>query len=185
MSNQPRVLVTRLIPEAGLERVRQACEVTVWAEDMPAPYERLLDLVKGMDGLLCTLTERIDAGLMDAAGPQLKVISQMAVGYDNIDVAAARTRGIPIGNTPGVLTDATADIAMALLLAVSRRIVESVDYIRTGQWQTWQPTALLGTDLAGATLGLIGLGRIGKAVARRARGFDLRLIAHSPHCPPE
>lgn len=185
MSNQPRVLVTRLIPEVGLQRVRQQCEVTLWSEDMPAPYERLLDLVKGMDGLLCTLTERIDAGLMDAAGQQLKVISQMAVGYDNIDVAAARTRGIPIGNTPGVLTDATADIAMALLLAVSRRIVESVDYIRTGQWQTWQPTALLGTDLAGATLGLIGLGRIGKAVARRARGFDLRLIAYSPHCPPE
>ncbi len=184
MTNRPRVLVTRLIPEAGIKKVREHCEVTQWTEDMPAAYERLLELVHGMDGLLCTLTERIDAHLMETAGPQLKVISQMAVGYDNIDIAAARARGILVGNTPGVLTDATADIAMALLLAVSRRIVESADYIRTGQWQTWQPTALLGTDLAGATLGLIGLGRIGKAVARRARGFDLRLIAHSPHCPP-
>jgi glyoxylate reductase len=185
MTEKPRVLVTRLIPEAGLSPLYEDCHLRVWPEDMPPPDALLQDLAEGMDGILCTLTERIDAALMDAAGPQLKVISQMAVGYDNIDVKAAQARGIRVGNTPGVLTDATADLAMALLLAVSRRIVESVDYIRSGQWQTWHPTALLGTDLAGATLGLIGLGRIGKAVARRARGFDLRLIAHSPHCPPD
>jgi glyoxylate reductase len=159
--------------------------MTLWQEAMPPTYSQLTALAQGVDGILCTLTERMDSALMDTAGAQLKVISQMAVGYDNIEITAAQARGIAVGNTPGVLTDVTADLAMALLLAVSRRIVESVGYIRAGQWQTWQPTALLGTDLNGATLGLIGLGRIGKAVARRARGFDLRLIAHSPRCPPE
>lgn len=185
MSSKPRVLITRMIPEVGISLVQAECEMTLWQEAMPPTYSQLTALAQGVDGILCTLTERMDSALMDTAGAQLKVISQMAVGYDNIEITAAQARGIAVGNTPGVLTDVTADLAMALLLAVSRRIVESVGYIRAGQWQTWQPTALLGTDLNGATLGLIGLGRIGKAVARRARGFDLRLIAHSPRCPPE
>jgi lactate dehydrogenase-like 2-hydroxyacid dehydrogenase len=182
---KPSVFVSRLIPEAGLALVREDCEATIWPGEMPPPYESLRKQAQGKAGILCTLTERIDAALIEAIGPQLKVISTMAVGHDNIDIRAAQARGIAVGNTPGVLTDATADIAMALLLATARRLVESLEYIRSGQWQTWQPTALLGTDLAGATVGIVGLGRIGKAVARRARGFDLRLIAHSPTCPPE
>lgn len=182
---KPRVFVSRRIPDAGLSRVQAALEADIWPDLMPPPYETLLEKVRGVDGLLCTLNDRIDAHLMDSAGPQLKVISQMAVGYDNIDVKAARERGIKIGNTPGVLTDATADLAFALLLAAARRLVEGVEYIRSGQWITWDPRALLGGDLVGSTLGIIGLGRIGQAVARRAAGFEMRLLAHSPRCTPD
>lgn len=177
----PKVFVTRQIPEAGLARVREVCDMDVWESELPAPYERLLERVRGVEGILCTLTERIDASLIEAAGANLKVISQMAVGYDNIDVRAAHARGIPVGNTPGVLTDATADLAFALLLAAARRLQEGVAYIREGQWVTWQPRHLLGADLNGATLGIVGLGRIGAAVARRARGFDMRILAASRH----
>lgn len=182
---RPKVFVSRIIPDAGLDRVRAVCETDIWPEDMPPPYDILCERVRGLDGLLCTLNDRIDGQLMDAAGSQLKVISQMAVGYDNIDVAAAKARGIQIGNTPGVLTDATADLAFALLLAAARRLTEGVEYIKSGQWKTWQPKALLGGDLTGATLGIIGLGRIGKAVARRAAGFDMQILAHSPSCSLE
>jgi lactate dehydrogenase-like 2-hydroxyacid dehydrogenase len=182
---KPRVFVTRLIPDAGLNRVRDFGDADIWPGDMPPPYESLIQRVKGVEGILCLLTDRIDANLMDAAGPQLKVISQMAVGYDNIDVAAAQARGIPIGNTPGVLTEATADLTFALLLAQARRIVEGVEYIRAGRWQTWDPKALLGADLSGATLGIIGFGRIGRAVARRASGFDMRILAYSPSLTKE
>lgn len=178
---KPRVFVTRQIPEAGLARVREMCDMDVWADELPPPYAALTERVRDVDGILCTLTERIDAALMDVAGAQLRVISQMAVGYDNIDVSAARERGIPIGNTPGVLTDATADLTFALLLAAARRLQEGVAYIRDGQWVTWQPRHLLGADLSGATLGIVGLGRIGKAVAKRASGFDMRVIAASRH----
>ncbi len=180
-----RIFVTRRIPDAGLNRLIDACDTEVWPGEMPPPYEILLEKVRGVDGLLCMLTDRIDAGLMDAAGPDLKVISQMAVGYDNIDVAAARERHIQVGNTPGVLTEATADLAFALLLAASRRLAEGAAYIREGKWRTWEPMALLGGDLAGATLGIVGFGRIGQAVARRAAGFDLRVIAYSPRQKPE
>jgi glyoxylate reductase len=126
------------------------------------------------------LTDRIDAAFMDAAGSTLKVISQMAVGYDNIDVNAARQRGIAVGNTPGVLTDTTADLAFALLLAAARRLVEGVRYIEHGEWKMWHPTVLLGRDVSGATLGIVGFGRIGGAVAKRAAGFDMRILAYSP-----
>jgi glyoxylate reductase len=176
----PRVFITRIIPDDGLNRLKQACETDIWPDEMPPPYEELLERVRGVDGILSMLTDRIDGQLMDAAGPGLKVISQMAVGYDNIDVAAARERGIHVGNTPGVLTEATADLAFALLLAAARRLLEGVDYIRTGQWRTWHPNVLLGGDLNGATLGIVGLGRIGKAVARRASGFNMRILAYSP-----
>ena len=179
-----RVFVTRQIPAAGLDLVRAACETDVWPGDMPPPYDVLCERVRGVDGLLCLLTDRVDASLMDAAGPQLKVISQMAVGYDNIDVVAAQTRGIVVGNTPGVLTEATADLAFALLLAAARRLFEGSAYIREGRWRTWDPMALLGADFSGATLGIVGLGRIGQAVARRAAGFDLRVIACSPGVSP-
>jgi glyoxylate reductase len=183
---KPRVFVSREIPDAGLHKIMEACEVDLWPEDMPPSYEILQHRVKGVDGILSLLTDRMDAALMDAAGKQLKVISQMAVGVDNIDVEAAKQRGVKVGHTPGVLTEATADLAFALLLASARRIVEAVDYIRTGKWQTWGPKTLLGADLNGATLGIIGLGRIGQAVARRASGFNMRLIAYNGgRTPPE
>jgi glyoxylate reductase len=129
-----------------------------------------------VDGLLCLLTDKIDAALMDTAGESLKVISQMAVGFDNIDIAAATARGIPVGHTPGVLTDATADFTWTLLMAAARRVVEGDQFTRAGQWKTWEPMALLGADVAGATLGIIGFGRIGRAMARRAQGFDMRVL---------
>lgn len=141
----------------------------------------MLEKVRGVDGLLCLLTEKVDAELMDAIGPQLKVISSMSVGVDHIDVAAATLRGIPIGNTPGVLTDATADMAFALLLSAARRVVEGEKYIRAGKWKTWNPQLLLGADFVGSTLGIIGFGRIGQAIAKRAQGFDMRVLFHSPN----
>jgi glyoxylate reductase len=183
--SKPKVFVSRVIPAAGLDKIKNACEVDIWPEQMPPPYAVLTERVKGVDGLLCLLTDRIDGALMDAAGSQLKVISQMAVGYDNIDIQAAAERGIPVGNTPGVLTEATADLTFALLLAAARRIVEGVEYIKAGQWRTWEPETLLGADLTGATLGIVGLGRIGKAVAKRAGGFEMRIIANSPDEPPD
>jgi glyoxylate reductase len=183
--SQSKIFITRLIPDLGLALVKEHFPAAdIWLADLPPTREQLLEKVRGVDGLLCMLTERIDAELMDAAGPQLKVISSMSVGVDHIDIAEATKRGIPIGNTPGVLTDATADQAFALLLAAARRVVEGVDYIREGQWTTWHPQLLLGADLAGATLGIVGFGRIGQAVAKRAQGFDMRVIYHSPNAQP-
>lgn len=180
-----RIFITRLIPDLGLDLVKEHFpSADIWTHDLPPTREQLLENVRGVDGLLCLLTERIDAELMDAAGPQLKVISSMSVGVDHIDIAEATKRGIPVGNTPGVLTDATADQAFALLLAAARRIVESVDYVRNGQWTTWHPQLLLGADMVGATLGIVGFGRIGQAVAKRAQGFDMRVIYHSPNAKP-
>jgi glyoxylate reductase len=126
----------------------------------------------------------VDAELMDAAGSQLKIISSMSVGVDHIDIAAATARGIPVGNTPGVLTDATADMAFALLLSAARRVMEGEKYIRTGKWKTWHPQLLLGADLVGSTLGIVGFGRIGQAVAKRAQGFDMRVIFYDPTSHP-
>ncbi len=182
---KPKVYVTRLIPEEGLNMVLEACDAEVWEEELPPPREVLLEKVKGKDGLLCLLTDKVDATLMDAAGGTLKVISNYAVGYDNIDVAAATARGIPVGNTPGVLTDTTADLAFALLMAVARRLVEGVEYVKAGRWRTWGPRLLLGQDIHGATLGIIGFGRIGQAMARRARGFDMRVLYYSRRRRPE
>jgi glyoxylate reductase len=176
--SKPKVFVTRIIPEKGLELVHEVAEAEVWPDELPPPYELLLQRVRGLDGLLCLLTDRIDAGLMDAAGPSLKVVSQMAVGYDNIDIAAATARGIPVGHTPGVLTETTAAFAWALLMAAARRVVEGDRYTRAGRWKTWGPTLLMGRDVHGATLGIVGLGRIGQAVARRASGFDMRVLYH-------
>jgi len=171
---KPKVFVTRLIPEAGLRLLREACRAQVWLRELPPSRAELLAGVRGVDGLLCLLTDGIDAAVMDAG--RFRVISNMAVGVDNIDVAAATARGIPVGNTPGVLTEATADFAIALLMAAARRVAEGERYVRAGKWQTWEPQLLLGADFAGATLGLIGFGRIGRAVAKRAAGFDLRVI---------
>lgn len=176
--SRPRVFVTRAIPEAALERLQAACDVDVWEDMLPPPYETLIARSQGCDGVLTMLTDRIDGQFMDAAG-SLRVISQMAVGYDNIDIAAARERGIAVGNTPGVLTEATADLTMALLLAAARRLAEGAAYVKSGEWITWHPTVLLGADVSGATLAIIGFGRIGQAVARRARAFDMRIVAYS------
>jgi glyoxylate reductase len=178
--SKPKVFVTRIIPEKGLEIVRQFCEVDLWEDELPPSREDLLKHVQGVDGILSLLTDRMDGDVMDAAGKQLKVISNHAVGFDNIDVPAATARGIPVGNTPDVLTDATADFAFALLLAVARRIPEGERYVHAGKWKTWGPRLLLGMDVKGATLGLIGFGRIGQAVARRAAGFDMRVIYYDP-----
>jgi lactate dehydrogenase-like 2-hydroxyacid dehydrogenase len=183
--DKPRVFITRIIPEGGLNLVHQACNADVWPDECPPPREELLERVVGVDGLLSMLTEEIDAQVMNAAGPGLKVISNFAVGYDNIDVAAATARAIPVGNTPGVLTETTADMAFALLMAAARRIVEAVEYVKVGKWGTWAPTLCLGHDIHGATLGIIGMGRIGQAVARRATGFDMRVMYFDPYCDPD
>ncbi len=180
MNAPPTVLVTRALPEAILEPIRAAATVRVWESDDPIPREALLDQIQGCAGLYCLLTDRIDTAVLEAAGPTLRVVSQMAVGVDNIDVAACTARGVPVGHTPGVLTDTTADLAVALLLATARRLLEAADSVRAGRWQTWRPLELAGRDVSGSTVGIIGLGRIGKAVARRLRGFDCRLLYTQP-----
>jgi len=177
---KPRVFVTRCIPERGLKKILDLCDAEIWEEELPPPREVLLQKVRDCEGLLSLLTDKVDAELMDHA-PKLKVISNYAVGYDNIDVDAATARGIAVGNTPGVLTETTADFAWALLMSAARRVVEGMDYVRAGRWKTWGPMLLLGQDVYGATLGLLGLGRIGSAVARRARGFAMRVIYYDPY----
>lgn len=178
--SKPKVFVTRVIPDKGLEMIRDFCEVDLWEDELPPSREELMKRVRGVDGLLTLLTDKIDGEVMDTAGEQLKVISNHAVGFDNIDVPAATVRKIPVGNTPDVLTDATADFAFALMMAAGRRLIEADRYVRDGKWKTWGPKLLLGMEFKGATLGLVGFGRIGKAVARRAMGFDMRLIYYDP-----
>lgn len=184
MATKPTVFVTRRIPEKGLNLVREVCQVRLWEGELPPPRNVILKEIADCDGLLCLLTDPIDAGVI-AAGTHLRVISQMAVGVDNIDLRAATACGIPVGHTPGVLTEATADFTFALLMAAARRIPEGVDYVRAGKWRTWEPMGLLGVDVWGATLGIIGLGRIGTAVARRARGFAMRILYYEPVRKPD
>ena len=178
--SKPKVHVTRAIPQKGLELIREFCDVDVWEGERPPSREELLQRVHGVDGILSLLTDRIDGEVMDAAGEQLKVISNHAVGFDNIDVPAATARKIPVGNTPDVLTDATADFAFALMMAAGRRLLEADRYVRDGKWKTWGPMTLLGMEMKDATLGLVGFGRIGKAMARRASGFEMRVVYYDP-----
>jgi glyoxylate reductase len=181
----PKILITRLIPEAGLILLRKHLpHFELWTEELPMSREQFLEKSKDIEALLCTLTETVDAEVIDSIGSQLKVISSMSVGVDHIDIQAATQRKIPVGNTPGVLTDATADQAFALMLAATRRITEAERFLRAGKWQTWIPNLLLGADIVGSTLGIIGFGRIGQAVAKRAQGFDMRVIYHSPNAQP-
>ena len=178
--SKPKVFVTRVIPDKGLDLVKDFCDVDLWEGDLPPSREELLQRVQGVDGLLCLLTDKIDGEVMDAAGEQLRVISNFAVGYDNIEVNAATARKVPVGNTPDVLTDSTADFAFTLMMSAWRRILEGERYVRDGKWKTWGPMLLLGIEMKGTTLGLVGFGRIGKAMVRRAVGFDMRVIYYDP-----
>ncbi len=183
--DRKRVFVTRAIPERPLRRLLDAVDATVWPGRTPPPRQALLDGVRGAAGVLSLLTDTIDGALMDAAGPGLVVVSNMAVGVDNVDIAAATARGVLVGHTPGVLTDATADMTMALILAAARRLSEGVDFVRAGRWVTWEPELLLGLELRGATLGVLGMGAIGSAVARRAAGFGMEILYASRTPRPE
>lgn len=183
--SKPSVVVTRRIPQAGLEKVQAACDVRHWDSEEPIPRETLLEWVQGIDGLYCLLTEKIDDELLDAAGPNLKVVSTLSVGYDHIDVPACLKRGVAVGNTPGVLTGTTADFSVALLLTTARRIPESIDAIRRGDWTTWKPEWMAGVDVFESTVGIVGLGRIGAAVAKRMQGFDCRIIYYDPMANPD
>jgi glyoxylate reductase len=180
-----RVFVTRRLPGTALDRLAAEHEVDVWPQRLPPPAAELRRRVAGAQGLLSLLTDRVDAELLGAAA-DLKVISNMAVGCDNVDVAAARARGIAVGYTPDVLTETTADLAFALMLAVARRVPEGIAAVRDGQWLTWEPGWLLGRDLHGATLAVVGGGRIGTAVARRAQGFgmDVRVVGRGDPLGP-
>jgi lactate dehydrogenase-like 2-hydroxyacid dehydrogenase len=181
---RPRVFVARRLPDEGLAPLA-AIEVDLWPDELPPPRATLLERVRGVDGLLSLLTDRVDDELLDAAGPGLRVVSNFAVGFDNVDVPACTRRGIPVGNTPGVLTETTADLAWALLMAAARRLPEGYDYVRAGRWLTWGPLLLLGPDVHHATLGIVGFGRIGREMAKRARGFDMRVLVHDAFPPSE
>ena len=175
---RPRVFVSRRIPDEGLDAVRAACEMDLWDGELPPPHDELLRRVAGVDGALTLLTDKVDDEFLDAAGPQLRVVSNYAVGFDNIDVAACARRGVRVGNTPGVLTETTADLAWALLMAAARRLPEGSRFVRDGKWKTRGPLLRLGPDVHGATLGIVGFGRIGQAVARRAQGFGMDILYH-------
>ena len=177
---KPKVFLTRRILDSGLRLIEDSCQADVWPDELPPSHDEILRLVRGVDGLLCLLTDKIDTDIIEAAGFQLKVISACSVGVDNVDLAAATARGIPVGNTPGVLTDATADLAFALLLAAGRRVVEADRLVKKGGWKTWGLAFMLGADLRDATLGIVGFGRIGRAVAHRATGFGMRIIFSEP-----
>lgn len=173
---KPKVYITRMIDPSAIEKIRKVASVQIWEEDKPIPYDLLTEKIKSVDGLLTLLTDKVDHALIDARGKNLKVISQMAVGYDNIDVNAATAAGLPVGHTPGVLTETCADFAMALLLTTARRIIEAHNQVKNGIWLPWGPDVMKGQEVNGSTLGIIGFGRIGQAVARRAKGFGMKLV---------
>ncbi|MFH1123081.1 MAG: D-glycerate dehydrogenase, partial [Pseudomonadota bacterium] len=175
-----KVLVTGRLPEEVMGLIRGEHLAETNEEDRPMERERLLEGIEDKDGLLCMITDRVDQELLDRA-PGLKMIANCGVGYDNIDVGAASARGIPVSNTPGVLTEATADLVFALILATARRVVEGDRRTREGKFQFWAPLLFLGRDVSGKTLGIVGLGRIGRAVANRARGFGMRILYHNRH----
>lgn len=180
MATKPRVAVTRIIPDAGLDLLREATDMRLWEDPLPPPDDALNELLTDAVGAVTLLTDTIDGALLDRH-PALKVVSNFAVGFDNVDVDAATSRGVAVCNTPGVLTQATAEMAFTLMMASARRVAEGVDYVKTGQWKTWGPMLLLGQNIAGATLGIVGFGRIGKELARMASGFNMRLLAYDPY----
>jgi len=173
---KPKVYVTREMPERGLRVIKENFDAEVWPEYAPPPKKVIVEKAAKVDALATLLSDKIDAEVFDAA-PKLRIVAQMAVGFDNIDLAEATKRGIYVTNTPGVLTETTADFAFALLLAVARRVAEADKYVRTGQWKVgWHSMMLQGRDVYGATLGIVGLGRIGCSIAKRAKGFDMKVL---------
>ena len=176
---KPKVFITRQIPEKGINMIKEYYEVEVWPEYTPPPYEVLLEKAKEVDALASLLTDKIDCNLLQNA-PRLRIVAQYAVGYDNIDVECATRLGIYVTNTPGVLTEAVADLTWGLILATARRIVEADHFVRSGEWWKtrtgWHPLMMLGMEIYGKTLGIIGMGRIGRAVARRAKGFNMKIL---------
>ena len=173
---KPRVFVTREIPERGLRIIKERFDAEVWPDYAPPSKQVILQEVANVDALASLLSDKIDAEVFDAA-PNLKIVAQLAVGYDNIDVKEATKRGIYVTTTPGVLTETTADFAWTLLMAVARRVTEADRYVRSGKWKVgWHPSMILGRDVYGATIGIVGLGRIGQAVAKRAKGFDMKIL---------
>jgi len=179
-----RIFICRKIPYAGLEMLRDSCEIDMWENDLPPPRKVILEKAADIEGILTMLTDRIDAEFLDSA-PNLKVVSNFAVGFDNLDIDELTRRRIPAGNTPGVLTDTTADFTFTLLLAAARRLPEAEHYVQDKHWDTWGPLLLLGVDLHHTTLGIVGMGRIGHAVARRAKGFEMNIIYHDTKRFPE
>jgi glyoxylate reductase len=176
---KPKIYITRKLPDRIVTRLAEVCEIKMWEkEEEHVPREILEKEIQDVEGLYCLLTETIDKSLLNM-GTKLKIVSNMAVGYNNIDVAAATERGIMVTNTPGVLTETTADLTFALLMATSRRLVEASHYLHDGKWKTWSPMQLTGQDIYGATIGIFGLGRIGEALARRAKGFDMKVYYHN------
>jgi glyoxylate reductase len=176
----PRVFVTRLLPAGSLEPLeRIGADIEVWSSDEPIPRSELLRRVRGVDGLLSMLTERIDDELLDAAGPSLRVVGNYAVGYDNVDVPACTGHSVLAANTPNMLHETTADLAFGLLLATARRIVEAVAFVKEGQWRYWGPNILLGAEVHHRTIGIVGMGQIGWEMAKRALGFDMRVLYYS------
>jgi lactate dehydrogenase-like 2-hydroxyacid dehydrogenase len=178
MSAQPRVFVTRRLPGDALDRLAAEHDVEVWPERVPPPRDELMRRAPELEGLLSLLTDPVDAELIEA-GPRLRAISNYAVGVDNVDVEAATVRGIPVGNTPDVLTESTADLALALMLGIARRLAEGEAFVRAGEWVTWEPGLMLGRDLHGATVAIVGYGRIGKAVGRRLEGFGCDVLTNT------
>ncbi|HNZ44387.1 MAG TPA: D-glycerate dehydrogenase, partial [Candidatus Syntrophosphaera thermopropionivorans] len=181
---KPKLFITRYIPEPAIKRLEEVFEVEIFPENRAITHEELKEKVKDIDALICLLTDNIDHEIIEAA-PNLKCISVYAVGYNNIDVETATKHGIVICNTPGVLTETTADLAWALIMSCARRIVEADCFVREGKFQGWEPMLMLGNDIFGKTLGIIGMGRIGRAVAHRALGFDMKVIYYDPQVDPE
>ncbi|NIO37096.1 D-glycerate dehydrogenase [Candidatus Bathyarchaeota archaeon] len=180
-----KVYVTREIPERGLGIIRKSFHAEIWSEYAPPPKKVIIEKIREMDAIVSLLSDQIDAEVFDA-GSKLKIVAQLAVGFDNIDVKEATKRGIYVTNTPGVLTETTADFAWALLMSVGRRVVEADNYVRTGKWKVgWHPSMLSGRDVYGATLGIVGAGRIGASVARRAKGFNMKVLYYDVISRPE
>jgi glyoxylate reductase len=170
-----RVFVTRPIADAAIRRLAQSVRVDLWDDDLPPPHDELITRLRRADGVLSMVSDRLDATAI-ATPPRLIAISNLAVGVDNIDLEAATRAGVAVGHTPGILTETTADLAFAMMMAAARRIAESDRFVRAGRWRAWTPRLMLGRDIWGATLGIIGFGAIGKAVARRAAGFGMRVL---------
>lgn len=178
MSKRWNVYVTRMLPQPAIDLLQEHCDVEINPDDRVLERQELLEKVKGRDAVLCLLTDAVDEDVFAAAGPQCRIFANYAVGFNNIDIAAATKHGIMVSNTPDVLTDATADLAWTLLFAVARRVVESDKFLRDGKYQGWGPMLLLGRDITGKTLGVIGAGRIGGNFAKKAKGFEMKVLYH-------